>query len=129
MRLLPWLAAGGASLLLLASSCAESDPLEATDPPDASTVLDAGSDEHANVDADCGTNDGGCPAAPPCEGTDFCPMTVTINGRYLLTAIWGSSKDDVWAAGAAGIILHWDGAAWTSIKSGIANTLRAVSGS
>lgn len=30
------------------------------------------------------------------------------------TAIWGSGANDVWFAGEAGLILHWDGKRWSS---------------
>ncbi len=33
--------------------------------------------------------------------------------RSALRGIWGASESDVWAVGAAGVLLHWDGIAWT----------------
>lgn len=35
-----------------------------------------------------------------------------------ITALWGSCRDDVWAAGDAGQLFHWDGARWQDIPSG-----------
>src|SRR5687768_6548412 len=32
------------------------------------------------------------------------------NDRYL-SAVWGSGRDDVWAVGFEGTILHWNGSA------------------
>ncbi|MEQ9502741.1 MAG: hypothetical protein RIT81_38080 [Deltaproteobacteria bacterium] len=32
---------------------------------------------------------------------------------HTLQGVWGPAPDDIWAVGANGTILHWDGAAWT----------------
>ena len=37
-------------------------------------------------------------------------------GNYL-AAIWGSDRANVWAAGAAGTLLHFDGKLWESVES------------
>jgi hypothetical protein len=36
------------------------------------------------------------------------------------------NNNDVWAAGNAGTIMHWDGTAWTSIASGTALQLNNI---
>jgi len=36
---------------------------------------------------------------------------------YPLRSVWGSSPDDVWAVGAQGTIVHWDGSEWEKIQS------------
>jgi hypothetical protein len=46
-----------------------------------------------------------------------------------LDAIWGTSQNDVWAAGSAGTILHYDGAAWTPTPTGVQNTFYGLWGS
>lgn len=132
MKMQSWLGLGGASLVLLAASCAESDSARDPESTDPSTILDASANEPADTDA--GAVDGACTdgasCAPDslCATSDFCPTTLSINGRFVLTAIWGSSKDDVWAVGSGGVIVHWDGTSWTSIASNTAITLRAVGG-
>ena len=35
-----------------------------------------------------------------------------------LASICGRAHDDLWAAGAGGALLHWDGRAWASLASG-----------
>jgi hypothetical protein len=45
-----------------------------------------------------------------------------------LYAVWGDRDDDVWAVGSKGLILHWDGAAWTREESGVAETLMSIHG-
>ena len=44
------------------------------------------------------------------------------------SAIWGSSPTDVWLAGEAGTLLHWNGSSWTAAASGTESALRALSG-
>jgi hypothetical protein len=46
-----------------------------------------------------------------------------------LRGVWGSSASDVWAVGAEGTILHFDGKVWRSVPSGTATNLTDVSGS
>ncbi len=53
------------------------------------------------------------------NGTSWTPMT--IDGVYTLYDIWGSSESDVFAVGTngtVGIILHYDGNAWSQLLSG-----------
>lgn len=38
-----------------------------------------------------------------------------------LRAVWGSSKNDVFAVGNAGVIQHYDGTAWTTMDSGMSD--------
>ncbi|MEW5737861.1 MAG: vanadium-dependent haloperoxidase [Myxococcota bacterium] len=45
-----------------------------------------------------------------------------------LFKVWGSAADDVWAAGADGLVLHYDGAAWTRLVSDNTETLFTVHG-
>jgi hypothetical protein len=45
-----------------------------------------------------------------------------------LRAVWGSGPSDVWAVGASGTIVHFDGSAWASVTSGVTENLTSVSG-
>ena len=45
-----------------------------------------------------------------------------------LDCVWGLAGDDVYAVGALGTILHYDGQAWTPEDSGITDRLWAVRG-
>jgi photosystem II stability/assembly factor-like uncharacterized protein len=45
-----------------------------------------------------------------------------------LFKVWGSSSDSVWVVGDAGIILHWDGSAWTQQLAGTASDLISLWG-
>ncbi|MBN1205570.1 MAG: hypothetical protein JXB05_11680 [Myxococcaceae bacterium] len=80
------------------------------------------------------------PAPPPCntEMEAEAPQPVA-GGRHWkrvksntcqeLYGVWGSSGTDVWAVGAGGTILHWDGEEWTPFSSPTDRDLRAISGS
>jgi len=46
-----------------------------------------------------------------------------------LWGVWGSSRQDVFAVGSSGVILHYDGASWHSMDSWTAGDLHAVWGS
>ncbi len=46
-----------------------------------------------------------------------------------LNGVWGSSSTDVFAVGASGTILHFNGSAWSAMSSGTTNNLCAVWGS
>lgn len=45
-----------------------------------------------------------------------------------LFKVWGRAADDVWAVGAKGVILHWDGAAWSQQGSGTGEDLISLFG-
>ncbi len=55
-------------------------------------------------------------AAPlcTCSPEGFCWEHPTPQGNYL-RRVWGFSKNDIWAVGDLGTILHYDGKAWTSM--------------
>lgn len=59
-----------------------------------------------------------------CHG--FCAMPPTGTNEDLF-AVWGSSATDVYAVGAAGVVLRWDGSQFQRLQSGVTSALRAVS--
>ena len=64
------------------------------------------------------------------DGTTWTSVTYpTAATNALLYGVWGSGPSDVWAVGQGGTILHWDGAAWSSVASGTTRDLGAVWGS
>lgn len=46
--------------------------------------------------------------------------------RYALFKVHGTSADDVWAVGAAGAAIHWDGSAWTWVDTLSSQTLLTI---
>jgi hypothetical protein len=105
--------------------------------PDPAPVIDAGSEGGALTDAFLGG--GGCDASESdcvaeelsCKETDWCPVPTSVSTRFGFSAVWGSSKNDVWAVGSGATIAHYDGTNWknTQVPSDIASTFHAVWGS
>ena len=46
--------------------------------------------------------------------------TLPINGTF--TAVGGSSSSDVWIVANSGHVLHWDGASWSLVTTGLGST-------
>jgi hypothetical protein len=121
----------------MAVACAESGEAPPNIEPDASSSIeipDSGADRpdtETDVDAGCAEPDSSkCTTAPePCEDVDWCPSTTPADPRRALTAVWGTSKNDVWAVGSAGTILHFDGSDWKSASVDTTRTLFSVGGS
>lgn len=121
--------AGGALVWALAS-CATTDETTPTETP--RSVPDASS-----PDASDDASDAGVDAETPvsCDDVAWCPVATSVSAVYALTSVWGSSKDDVWASGSGGSVIHWDGTAWTPTplptETGVPvkNTFRALWGS
>jgi hypothetical protein len=47
-------------------------------------------------------------------------------GLTRLSAIWGEARDSVYAVGAGGTVIHWNGERWRSVPSTTTHELRAV---
>lgn len=75
---------------------------------DAGTTADAGTDAGA---ADAGVDAGALAPCPGFSANGWCWMNPTPAGHDWLT-VSAAARDDVWVAGAAGGVMHWDGAAW-----------------
>ncbi len=50
------------------------------------------------------------------------------NVRQLIRAVYGFNSKNVWAIGAAGLILHYDGTTWTQVTSGTTQDLNGIWG-
>ncbi|WP_146647248.1 hypothetical protein [Labilithrix luteola] len=118
--------------VVLAISCAAAEESAQAPAPSDTVIADASSEaSDAGTTSDTATPDdascdGGCTAT--CDDGAFCVVIGAVDPRYALTSIWGSSANDVWAAGAMGTIVHWDGSAWTSTPSGTSETFMAIYG-
>lgn len=112
---------GGALALLVPwalASCATTEELgpPSSDPPplhvDAGAELDAADAEAP--DDECDASDEDCVTTPvTCAEAHFCAIPTNVSRYYVLTSVWGSGKDDVWATGSGGTVIHWDGVEWT----------------
>ena len=101
----------------LLASCATTDGAEPSS-PDSSTRLDAsGASDAGDADDgadDCDASDENCVTTPvACEDAYWCPVATNVSKFYTLTSVWGSGKNDVWATGSGGTVIHWDGVEWT----------------
>lgn len=101
-----------------------------TTPPaaDSGADVDVAPEADAGPCADCEyfpstcVPDALCPNGPFASSPsgDGLPVTVQIN------VIRGRSVDDVWAAGTAGSLAHFDGTSWTRVDLGTLETLNAL---
>jgi len=65
-------------------------------------------------------------ALPSC-GAEWC-VVAGVPKPVTFAAVWGSSPTDVWLAGEAGTLLHWNGSTWSETASGTGSALRALGG-
>jgi hypothetical protein len=68
----------------------------------------------------------GCPSSP-CSADDWCSVD-TPKPAFELGSLWGSSANDVWAAGAGGALWHWDGIWWEETPTGTDRRFHGVWG-
>lgn len=64
------------------------------------------------------------------DGSTWTDMTLPEDAasKVAMYKVWGSGPSDVWIVGGGGVVLHWDGAAWTSVGSDQERTLFTVAG-
>ncbi|OJY25089.1 MAG: hypothetical protein BGO98_08790 [Myxococcales bacterium 68-20] len=101
--------------------------------PDASSPVDT----DGGVELDAGPADAGCDPSDPdctteivtCDEVDWCLVPTPLSPFHVLMALWGTSKNDVWAVGSGGTIMHYDGNAWSLTPTGIKNTFFDIWGS
>ncbi len=123
------------------ASCATTDAGTIAQNNTSATVPDGGgsSGEAAPpasaLDGGCDASEDDCVTKPiTCAEAAWCPIPTGMSNLYALTAVWGSSANDVWAGGSGGTMLHWDGTQWkaTLLPSPssfpIKNTMHAVWG-
>lgn len=91
--------------------------------PDSSNANDASPDGSVSCEAS-----DTCAPPPPrdCSTADFCMVDAELDSLWALTSIHGTSKNDVWAVGTSGTIVHFDGTSWKKTSSGTVNTLLGV---
>lgn len=102
-------------------------------PPDAAGDLapaamggDAAGDTSPAPDA--GATPPGDARRPFCGAEGFCWVHPTPQGNPL-RAIWGSGRNDVWAVGDRGTVIHWNGQSFEDRSPGSLRDLRGIWGS
>ena len=119
----------GGTLAALPLACADDGSPEAQPGPPPSVVA-----PDASIPS---ISDTGAPEAAPigdagaCSASGICIEEVPIEDFVHLTSVWGSSATDIWAVGAHGTVLHYDGTSWqravtTVPDGGLVYTLRSV---
>ena len=87
-----------------------------TGPNDAWAVGDDGATMHWNGS---GWSSVASPFTLPPDASTGSGIAVGEPGSNELYAVWGSGQADVWATGEGGAILHFDGSAWSEVRSGV----------
>jgi hypothetical protein len=70
---------------------------------------------------------GGGSTGPACTADGWCWVFPLPHGNQL-RAMWGSSASDVWVAGAAGTLMHWDGTRFTTTLGSTSQTWLGIWG-
>jgi hypothetical protein len=125
-----------AALVPWFASCATADATNRAPADDAASMVlperdaaDEADVADGEVDSGCDASDSKCVStALSCDQAAWCPVPTTVSTLFSLTAVWGSSKSDVWAVGSGGTIIHNDGAAWKITPTTVHNTFHAVWG-
>ncbi|WP_146651497.1 hypothetical protein [Labilithrix luteola] len=121
------------ALVAAFASCATNNEGEAVgEDASTSTLPEAAADAEADAERDssCELPDAQCTGpVVPCESVSWCMESTPVTPRHALTAVWGTSRSDVWAVGSGGSIIHYDGSAWTQTPTNVPSTLFAIGGS
>jgi hypothetical protein len=122
------------SVVAAIASCASNE--DAGPPPgDAPiTVPEAGPPVVADAGgpdaADCDAGDPNCTTeVVACDKVPWCSVPNNLSAFHVLTSLWGTAANDIWAVGSGGTILHYDGTAWVPTPTGLQNTFFGVWGS
>lgn len=66
--------------------------------------------------------------SPTCRDDDPWRWSNPTPQGQTLTGVWAAAANDVWAVGAAGTVLHFDGSRWRCVPSATEQNLRVVWG-
>ena len=64
-----------------------------------------------------------------CASSSWCSEEGLPKSPSTLYAVWGSGRDDVWAVGDAGTMVHGDGILWSAVPAVTPRALRSIWGS
>lgn len=90
---------------------------------DTAVPVDSGEDLDAGEDAAMPPP----PATRVCTQDDWCWQLPHPQGHGLL-GVWASARDDIWAVGVDGLIIHYDGNGWSRANVGVETDLNAIFG-
>lgn len=66
-----------------------------------------------------------CGALPGCAANTVCPQTTPAQ-KNPIVSLWAISPSDIWGAGWNGTLIHFDGATWSPVPSGVSTDLNAL---
>jgi len=130
----------GLILVAWLTACASThEPVEEPSPAGSSSIPPTPSEQDGGADAgDAAERPAGeCPDCEffpeNCSAGSLCPNGLfdssrpgALDRRLQINVIRGRSVDDVWAAGALGTIVHFDGTTWTPSDLGSGDSLLAL---
>ena len=111
------------------NACAGNEPSLDGVPPEldgGSTLAEAGSSSETTDGGPSADAQADADASVPCSPDGFCHLPVPTSDS--LRAVWGDDVGTVWAVGAEGNILRWDGAAFV-VHQKVSSPLYAIWGS
>lgn len=106
----------------LAQGCATSSDTNRLD-ADASPIVppaDSGVDAPADTGADAAQR-----PALPCAVGNLCTVPTPLKFGHV-SVIRGRSKNDVWATGSRGVLMHFDGQSWQSVETTSSETVSSL---
>src|SRR5262245_35571670 len=111
---------------LAITGCGESSgPFDKYDPRDAGLSGDDAGGASDPPDADASDGDAGVMPEGGADASDVLgAWTAVASGtEQTLNRVWGAGPNDIWAVGAGGTIVHFDGTAWSGVPSGTTENL------
>jgi hypothetical protein len=109
----------GSVPLLALGACAASDETEGPRDDNKVVIPQADSGGEASLDAVADA------PAVPCVPGALCSVETPL-ALGSIAAINGRSKNDVWASGSDGVLMHWDGQQWSALESHIHETIASL---
>ena len=114
------LAVLSALTVLSVAACADSE--DAAPPTEDGSAIIPSSDAGSSLD---GADSDGEAAAVPCAVGNICKVSSPLVSAAI-SVINGRSKNDVWATGSGGALLHWSGSGWIALASSLNETFTSI---
>lgn len=121
----------GATAPLLVLACASDETSMPSDDAGVNTVPTAQPDGDSSTSPDAGGGETSVVPEVPCTAETLCPTSLNpaegpLDTRIRINTIQGRSASDVWAAGARGQLLHYDGTSWRRSATGATESFNGL---
>jgi hypothetical protein len=70
-----------------------------------------------------------CAPLSACAQGMVCPYSPLPSGSLAWKGMWAAAQNNIWVVGWNGAMMHYDGAVWSSMSSGVPDDLNAIWGS